>query len=119
VIASCYRCKQFQVTAYHNPPVGNVPLDRTVGSTHFEVLGVDYAGPLIYIKINKTKDAKAYILLFAYSPTHSIHLELLPDQTTDNLSKGSSDLLQEGDVHGKFTRTMVKFLFQLRNGPVI
>ena len=60
VIASCYRCKQFQVTAYHNPPVGNVPLDRTVGSTHFEVLRVDYAGPLIY-KIIKTKDAKAYI----------------------------------------------------------
>ena len=79
-------CKRFQVTAYHNPPVGNLPLDRTVGSTPFEVLGVDYAGPLIY-KINKTKDGKAYILLFACSLTRSIHLELLPDQTTENFIK--------------------------------
>ena len=86
VIASCHGCKRFQVTAYHNPPVGNLPLDRTVGSTPFEVLGVDYAGPLIY-KINKTKDGKAYILLFACSLTRSIHLELLPDQTTENFIK--------------------------------
>ena len=71
------------------------------------------------VQIQSNLGTTAYILLFAYSPTHSIHLELLPDQTTDNLSKVSSDLLQEGDVHGKFTRTMVKFLFQLRNGPVI
>ncbi|XP_028418013.1 uncharacterized protein LOC114543407 [Dendronephthya gigantea] len=55
VIAGCYGCTRFQATAYHNPPVGNLPLDRTVGSIPFEVLGVDYAGPLIY-KINKTKD---------------------------------------------------------------
>ena len=86
VIASCYGCKRFQVTAYHNPPVGNLPLDRTVGSTSFEFLGVDYAGPLIY-KMNKTKDGNAYILLFACSLTHSIHLELLPDQTTKNFIK--------------------------------
>jgi hypothetical protein len=88
VIASCYGCKRFQVTAYHNPLVGNLPLDRTVGSTPFEVLGVgvDYAGPLIY-KINKTKDGKAYILLFACSLTRSIHLELLSDQTTENFIK--------------------------------
>ena len=86
VIASCYGCKRFQVTAYHNPPVGNLPLDRTVGSTPFEVLGVDYARPLIY-KINKTKDGKAYILLFACSLTRSIHLELLRDQTIENFIK--------------------------------
>jgi hypothetical protein len=25
VIASCHGCKRFHVTAYHNPPVGNLP----------------------------------------------------------------------------------------------
>jgi hypothetical protein len=118
VIASCYGCKRFQITAYHNPLVVNLPLDRTVGSTPFEVLGVDYAGPLIY-KINKTKDGKAYILLFACSLTRSIHLEYFLTKLPRILSKVSSDLLHEGDVRGKFNRTMVKHFFQLRNGSVI
>lgn len=79
---ACYGCKRFQVTAFANPPPGNLPLDRTVGSRAFQVIGVDYAGP-IYYKASQRKDAKAYILLFACSLTRAIHLQALQDQSTD------------------------------------
>ena len=77
IMTNCYGYKQFQVTAYRNPPVGNLLPDRTVWSKPFEALCVDYAGSLTY-KITKT------ILLVACSLTRSIYLELLLDQTAEN-----------------------------------
>ena len=61
------------------PPPGNLPTDRTKGSSPFQVLGADYAGPIAY-KLKPKKEGK---LLFACSLTRAIHLELLPDQTTE------------------------------------
>ena len=57
-------------------------MDRTEGSLPFQVIGVDYAGPITH-KISKTKEGKAYLLLFACSLTRAVHLELLTDQTTE------------------------------------
>ena len=68
VIRGCFGCKKFQTTAFHSPPPGNLPIDRTTGSVPFQVLGVDYAGPIPY-KISKKRDGKAHILLFACSLT--------------------------------------------------
>ena len=45
------------------------------------MIGVDYAGPF-YCRINLTKNAKAYILLFSCSLTRAVHLQALQDQTT-------------------------------------
>ena len=86
VINHCYGCKKFHVTRFHNPPPGDLPVDRTEGSYPFQTVGVDYAGPIVY-KISKKKDGKAYILLFACSLTRAVHLELLTDQTTENFIK--------------------------------
>ena len=38
--------KKFQVAAFENPPTASLPTDRTAGSVPFEVLGVDFAGPI-------------------------------------------------------------------------
>ena len=81
VVNHCYGCKKFHVTKLQNPPPGNLPVDRTEGTFPFQVVGVDYAGPITY-KISKKKEGKAYILLFACSLTRAVHLELLTDQTT-------------------------------------
>ena len=48
LVRSCYGCKRFQVKALQNPPPGNLPLERTVESAPFKIVGVDYAGPLKY-----------------------------------------------------------------------
>ena len=50
VIRSCHSCKKFQAVAFAfaNPPPGNLPQDRTEGNIPFQVIGVNYAGPIIY-----------------------------------------------------------------------
>ena len=80
VIRGCYGCNKFQVAAFANPPTASLPTDRKEGSVSFEVLGVDFAGPIAY-KLSPKKEGKVYILLFACSLTRAIHLELLPNQT--------------------------------------
>ena len=86
VINGCFGCKKFQAKAFGSPPPGNLPIDRTMGSIPFQVLGVDYAGPILY-RFSKKRDGKAYILLFARSLTRAIHLELLSNQTTEEFMK--------------------------------
>jgi len=66
----------------HQP--GILPIDRAMKSVSFQVLGVDFAGPIPY-KINKKRDGKAYILLFACSLIRTIHLEVLSNQITEEL----------------------------------
>lgn len=86
VINGCFGCKKFQAKAFRSPPPGNLPIDLTMGSVPFQVLGMDYAGPIPY-RLNKRRDRKAYILLFACSLTRAIHLELLSNQTTEEFIK--------------------------------
>ena len=86
VISHCYGCKKFHATRFRNPPPGNLPVDRTEGSYPFQVVGVDYAGPIVY-KASIRLEGKAYILLFACSLTRAVHLELLTDQTTEGFTK--------------------------------
>ena len=86
VMRGCFGCKKFHVTAFQSPPPGQLPIDRTIGSTPFQVLGVDYAGPIPY-KISTKRSGKAHILLFACSLTRAIHLELLNNQTTEGFVK--------------------------------
>ena len=62
---ACYGYKKFQTTAFNNPPPEKLPEDRIVGSRTFEVIGVDYAGPIHYRTNNKSRVSKAYLLLFS------------------------------------------------------
>lgn len=78
----CHGCKRHRAIAFAEPPPGLIPKDRVEGTKTFEVIGVDYAGPLI-CQVNNNEEEKAYILLFSYSLSRAIHLELLPDQTTE------------------------------------
>ena len=68
VIKKCYGCKRFQAVALKRPPPGNLRRDRTEGRAAFQVIGVDFAGPLQYRKGKKNED-KAYIVLYACSLT--------------------------------------------------
>ena len=75
VIKSCAGCKRFQAIALSNPPPGPLPLDRTQGSTPFEVIGVDFAGPLKY-RIRSKTEGKAYIALYSCSLTRAVYLDV-------------------------------------------
>ena len=57
---SCFGCKQAQAKAYSVPPPGIPPTTRTEGEKAFEVIGVDFAGPLKYRTARK-KFKKSYL----------------------------------------------------------
>ena len=48
VYTRCYGCKRLHTAAFHRPPPGNLPVERTEASSPFQVIGVDYAGPMTY-----------------------------------------------------------------------
>lgn len=82
IVKSCRGCQRFRAQAYTSPPPGNLPRDRTVGQTPFQVgSGVDFAGPLRYQKRSKT-EGKAYILLYACSLTCAVYVDLVPNLET-------------------------------------
>ena len=101
VIRNCFGCKRFQVKPFVIPPQGQLPIDRTTGSRPFQVIGTDFAGPIMYHAKNK-KEKIPYILLFTCSLTRAIYLELLPDQTKEELIRALKRLIAR---HG-YTETI-------------
>ena len=81
VRGTCHGCKRFQAIAYAAPPPGNLPATCTQGVNPFQVIGVDYAGPLQY-RLRKQREGKAYVLLYACSLTRGVYLDLLPNLET-------------------------------------
>ena len=81
VIKSCKGCRRFRAKAFAAPPPGKLPIDRTEGSEAFEVVGVDFAGPLKYRK-SKKQEGKAYLIVYSCSLTRALHLEVLTSMET-------------------------------------
>lgn len=80
-IRQCYGCKRFQAVALAAPPPGLLPPERREGSSPFEVVGVDFAGPIKYRKSSRA-EGKAYLVLYACSLTRALYLEILPNLET-------------------------------------
>ncbi len=78
----CFGCKRAQAKAYSIPPPGILPTTRTQGKNAFEVIGVDFAGPIKYRTPRKTFK-KSYVILYTCSLTCRIYLELLPSLEAD------------------------------------
>ena len=84
--SKCYGCKRFRAIAFAKPPSGNLPADRVQGSRAFQVIGVDFAGPIVYRHKNK-KERDAYILLLSCSLSRAVHVEFLTNQTAESFIK--------------------------------
>ena len=80
IMRACHGCKRFHAKAYQDPPPGNLPTTRTQGTTPFQVLGVDFAGPIRY-SLKSKKEANAYLALYACSLTRAVHLDLVKSLT--------------------------------------
>ena len=72
---------RFQVKTYAAPPPGRLPTDRTEGSEAFEVVGLDFAGPIKYRR-SKSQEGKVYIVVYACSLTRALYLEVLTSMET-------------------------------------
>ena len=78
VRSACWGCKRFRATPLAVPTPGLLPNDRTTGGTAFEVIGTDYAGPILY-QLTPNRKGKAYLIIFSCSLSRAIHLELVPN----------------------------------------
>ena len=82
IIRNCYGCKRYHIKPYNTPPPDQLTKDRTTGIRAFQVIGLNFAGPLMYKKGN-SKQNKSYLLLSTCSASRAIHLELVPIQTVE------------------------------------
>ena len=76
----CYGCKRFHVKAFQVPPPGKLPTTRTKETTPYQVVGVDFAGPIRY-SLKSKKEAKAYLALYACILIRAVHLDLVKSLT--------------------------------------
>ena len=72
----------FQAIPFPNQQPEKLPNDRTEGDLPFQVVGLDYAGPIRYRKRGK-KENKAYIIVYACSLTRALYLELTKTMGTE------------------------------------
>ena len=88
----CNGCHRFQAAPMQVPAPGNLPTDRTSPGGAFEVIGVDYAGPIRY-RTGRNREAKAYILLWTCSLSRAVQLELLPNLSTEEFVQAFKKLI--------------------------
>ena len=75
------RCKRFNISHYPKPSQGLIPTDRIKRDLPFSVIGTACAG-LFICKTKGKSDINVYLLFLTCSLTTSVHLEILPNQTT-------------------------------------
>ena len=81
VRSTCWGCKRFTAPPLTTPPPGPMPSDHTLGGAAFEVIGTDFAGPILY-KLTPRRQGKAYLVIFSCSLSRAVHLELVPSLKT-------------------------------------
>uniref|UniRef100_A0A8R1EGN5 Integrase catalytic domain-containing protein n=1 Tax=Caenorhabditis japonica TaxID=281687 RepID=A0A8R1EGN5_CAEJA len=82
VISSCTKCKKVIGKAFAYPNSQVLPSLRTEPSVPFQHAGIDYLGPVPYIK-DDGREGKALVLVYTCLVTRGARLELVPDATTE------------------------------------
>ena len=85
-IRNCNVCKVFATKPYGAPTTSMLPEFRTEVSRPFQYVGVDFAGPL-KCKVSKTREEKAYVLIFTCATSRAVHLELTRTQTAEEFQR--------------------------------
>ena len=78
---TCWGWKRFTALPLTTPPPGPMPSDCTLGGAAFEVIGTDFADPILY-KPTSRRQGKAYLVIFSCSLSQAVHLELVPSLKT-------------------------------------
>ena len=85
-IRNCNVCKVFATKPYGTLTTSALPEFRTEVSRPFQYVGVDFAG-LSKVKVNKTKEEKAHVLIFTCATSRAVHLELTRTQTAEEFQR--------------------------------
>ena len=97
IVKGCLICRKHMPQRL-SAPLAPLPADRITRAAPFEVIGIDFTGPVYIsetkqtmkctkkrpVQLVKTKTiSKAYIALTTCAVTRAVHVELVPDLTTD------------------------------------
>ena len=88
IIKKCHHCVIYGAMPFPNPKPEPRPNQTTQECHLFHVIG---AGPIYYRSKNEAK-TKSYILLFSCSVSMAVHLELVPNITTQEFIKSMKRL---------------------------
>ena len=144
-LSHCVTCRK-QTSRHFDEIPSMLPLDRIREAEPFEIIGVDYAGPL-YVwedflqgpetrkpkedKVKKKKNKrlrmrKVYILLFTCAVTRAVHIELVPDQTAHTFVLALRNLFADrrtsSVIYSDNAKTFYKvnkYLRSLRRNPEV
>ncbi|XP_064475786.1 uncharacterized protein LOC135389683 [Ornithodoros turicata] len=81
VLQTCLQCRRRRLSS-QTAPVAPLPRERVTPTSPFDVVGVDFAGPLYVHEDGKQR--KAYIVLFTCGVTRAVHLELATGMSTQH-----------------------------------
>ncbi|XP_075170487.1 uncharacterized protein LOC142242854 [Haematobia irritans] len=83
VVYNCIHCTRYKPKLL-TQVMGNLAKDRVSGSRPFQVVGVDFAGPIAtYLRIRGNTPYKSYIAAFVCFTTKAVHLEAVSDLSSD------------------------------------
>ena len=82
VISKCVACKKVKGLPFQYPYTTTLNKNRTMPSTPFSKVGLDYFGPLKYKISQFDTQEKAYVLIYTCLTTRCTHLELCADSST-------------------------------------
>ncbi|GFX61611.1 integrase catalytic domain-containing protein [Trichonephila clavipes] len=83
-IKRCIECCRFNSKPSY-PKMGDLPKQRITQTRPFEIVGIDFAGPILTKcqHLRKANKFKSYICLFICLATKAVHLELVSTLSTD------------------------------------
>ncbi|XP_053388629.1 uncharacterized protein LOC128551740 [Mercenaria mercenaria] len=82
VLKKCVACKKVNGRSYMSPDAPPLHKIRVEDAKPFRVTGIDFSGAL-HVRDRDSREMKAYVCLFTCASTRAVHLELVPDMTTD------------------------------------
>ncbi|EFP10346.1 hypothetical protein CRE_23581 [Caenorhabditis remanei] len=82
VISKCVACKKVKGLPFQYPYTTTLNKNRTMPSTPFSKVGIDFFGPLKYRTSQFDTQEKAYVLIYTCLTTRCTHLELCADSST-------------------------------------
>lgn len=77
----CVLCRRFEGAPFKTPPPPPLPSFRVKDDPAFSYTGVDFAGPLS-VQAPATADHKVWICLYTCFVTRAVHLDAVPDMST-------------------------------------
>lgn len=82
IIRRCITCRRFNARPM-TQEMAPLPADRITQSSPFEVIGVDFAGPLYAGEERGHTEQKMYIVIFTCAVTRAVHLELMKSTSSE------------------------------------